>query len=107
MEKEKETYSKDYQFKLRIIDETSDTLYILLGITEERAEELQNICKDSFQKYECKTDIYLEVFDKCVHINEVTFCFEVLQHIKELYNQNMKIKALMEGLSNMFEDGEE
>jgi hypothetical protein len=107
MDSGKETYAKDYQFKLRIIDEDADELYMALGISEERAEELQNICLKAFDEYSLKTEVYQQVFDNCVHINEVTFCFEVIHHIHHVYSAKMKMQAIVEGLNKMFEDEQE
>ena len=103
----KENYSKDHQFKLRIIDDSSEELYKALGISEERAEELQAICKEAFDKNDLKTEVYQKAFDKCVHINEVTFCVEVIQYIHGVYSSRMKMQAIVEGFNKMFEDEQE
>jgi hypothetical protein len=103
----KENYSKDHQFKLRIIDDSSEELYKALGISEERAEELQAICKDAFDKNDLKTEVYQKAFDNCVHINEVTFCVEVIQYIHSVYSSRIKMQAIVEGFNKMFEDGQE
>lgn len=102
-----ENYPKDYQFKLRIIDENAECLYSALGISEERAQELQKVCQEAFKAHDLKTHVYQMAFDECVHINEITFCFEVIQHIHELHSNKAQMQELIKRLGKMFQNGEE
>lgn len=80
MEK-KETYNKNEKFTLCIIDDQSSDLYQILGITDERAQELEKVCFDAFSNYSQKTQVYGRIFNECKHINEVTLAVEILQSI--------------------------
>jgi hypothetical protein len=42
-----------------------------------------------------------------VHINEVTFCVEVIQYINSVYSNRIKMQAIVEGFNKMFEDEQE
>ena len=47
--KKKVKYSQDTQFKMCVIDETSNKVYTMLGITDERAEELTKLVLKSYE----------------------------------------------------------
>lgn len=59
------------EFKLCIVDDTTSDLWITLGITEKRRDEIIAICENAFENNNTKTDCYKEIVDQCTHINEV------------------------------------
>jgi len=69
--KRKKTLKSSTALKLCIIDDTTSDLWITLGITDERRDEIIALCKDAYNNHNTKTGSYEQIVDKCNHINEV------------------------------------
>ena len=82
MFKKKKDYPKSNNFKLCIIEDNTDILHTTLGITEERAKVLAEICRTAFTDYSRVTDSYDHIFNHCKHINEVVMCTEMFIKIR-------------------------
>lgn len=97
----KKSYPQDSKFKLCIIDEKSDLIHEVLGITEERCKEITKLCLEAYNVNDIKTNSYAMIVEKCVHINEVVMAIQVFERITNMKNQKRKIFNL---LDNMFGD---
>jgi hypothetical protein len=95
----KKSYPQDSKFKLCIINDESDLIHEVLGITEERCQELAKICIEAYHASDIKTESYAIVVGKCNHINEVVMVMQMFERICELKNKKRKI---MDMLDNMF-----
>ena len=99
--KRKKSYSTDSNFKLCIIDDKSDIIHEVLGITEDRCRELTKLCLEAYDASDIKTDSYAIIVSKCKHINEVVMAVQIFERISHMKNQKRKIFSL---LDNMFGD---
>ena len=97
--KEVKTYPQDGEFKLCIINESTDIMHETLGITNERAEQLAKSTLECFEKHDKVTDMLNEAFSHCKHLNEVTMVVFMHHRIVEVKKMG-KIGSL---LQNMFE----
>jgi len=100
--KKKKSYPQDNKFKLCIIDEKSDLIHEVLGITEERCRELTEICIKAYDASDMKTESYAIIIDKCVHINEVVM---VMQIFEKICHMKDKSKSLSKLIDNLFGNG--
>ena len=94
----KKTYPKDSQFKLCIVDENADMMMDTLGIIDSRAKEIAEITKKAYEGHQKKTDSLQEIFDHCVHINEVVFAYECFNRVHELKAHEHRLHGLMDKL---------
>ena len=69
--KRKKGLKPSTELKLCIVDDTTSDLWITLGITDKRRDEIIAICDNAYHNNEVKTDCYKEIVDQCNHINEV------------------------------------
>jgi hypothetical protein len=81
--KKKKGYNTDGQYKLLIIDESKELIHEILGITDERAEQLLKIAASAFDKNETMHMGLVHVVDNCNHTNEVVFATMLYQKILE------------------------
>jgi hypothetical protein len=92
----KKTYSQDGEFKLCIINDNTDSLHETLGLTDERAKELSEICLNAWNKHNKTTSMLQEMFGHCKHMNEVTMIFFIFHKIVEL--KRNETRSGMEGM---------
>lgn len=65
--------------KVCIIDDTTTDMWLTLGITNERRDELIDICEQAYHQFDSKSLCYEYIVDHCKHVNEVipaTIVFE-------------------------------
>ena len=98
--KEIKTYPQEGEFKLCIINEDTDILHEILGLTNERAEELAKICTAAWNDENKVTDMIQKILVHCKHMNEVTMIFFMFHKIVEL----KKIEASKAGMEGMLKD---
>jgi hypothetical protein len=67
----KKTLKATPLLKLCIIDDTSTDLWVTLGITNERRDELIDICEQAYHQFDSKSLCYEYIVDHCKHVNEV------------------------------------
>ena len=67
--KKKNKLKPSTELKLCIIDDSTSDLWITLGITEKRRDEIVKICKKAYNNHSTKTDSYKEIVDQCQHVN--------------------------------------
>ena len=72
--------------KVCIIDDTTSDLWVTLGITDQRRDEIIQICKDAFNNHETKTDSYVEIVDKCNHVNEVITACIIFERLCDMHD---------------------
>ena len=84
MFKKKKSYAKQDKFKLCIIDESSDVTHVVLGINEDRMNELRRVCDRAYEKHAKLTDAMDDILSQCNHINEVVICLQVYNKLREL-----------------------
>ena len=92
----KKTYSQDGEFKLCIINDNTDSLHETLGLTDERAKELSEICLNAWNKHNKTTNMLQEMLGHCKHMNEVTMIFFIFHKIVEL--KRNETRSGMEGM---------
>jgi len=90
--RKKKTYtSVNDLFKVLIIDEESNQITTTLGITEERTEELFQLVKTVYKKYEDITKCYVDICAECKHINEVVFSIGVMHERNARKGPNIQV----------------
>ena len=97
--KKTKTYPQDGEFKLCIINDSTDIMHETLGMTNERAEELAKSTLECFEKHDKVTDMLNEAFSHCKHINEVTMVVFMHHRIVEV----KKMGSMSSLLKNLFE----
>jgi hypothetical protein len=84
--KKKNKLKPSTELKLCIIDDSTSDLWITLGITEQRRDEIVKICKEAYNNHSTKTDSYKEIVDQCQHVNEVIPACIVFERLCDLNN---------------------
>jgi len=100
--KKKKGYNTDCNYKLLIIDDSKELLHEILGISEQRAEELLKIC---FKAYDDNNQLHTcleQVVSYCKHTNEVVMATLMMQKVIERKNS---MHGLGEVLKKMFGHG--
>jgi undecaprenyl pyrophosphate synthase len=96
--KRKKTLKSSPALKICIIDDTTSDLWVTLGITDERRDEIIKLCKNAYVNHDTKTGSYEEIVDKCRHINEVVTACIIFERYCEMHNN--PIAGLMKMFSN-------
>lgn len=77
-----------------IIDDESDKISDVLGITPEREEELQDLVKSTYKTEESTiTDNFVEISKQCKHANELAY---TIFHLGAHVGKGRAIKELAE-----------
>ena len=74
------------EFNLCIVDDTTSDLWITLGITDKRRNEIIAICNNAYDNHDVKTDCYKEIIEQCTHINEVVPACIVFERMCDVNN---------------------
>jgi hypothetical protein len=94
MFKKKKSYAKQDMFKLCIVDETSDSTHVVLGINEERMNELRRICDRAYEKNTKLTSAMDDILQECNHINEVVISMQIYNKLRELNSLEETLRKL-------------
>ncbi len=94
----KKIYPQDNKFKLCIIDEKSDLIHEVLGITEERCRELTDLCIKAYNASDAKTDSYAMIVEQCVHVNEVVMAIQIFEKVSYAQAKKNSLRSLMDNL---------
>jgi hypothetical protein len=78
----KKNYSTSKVFKLSIINDESTDLSVVLGITEDRRDQLASLCREAIKLEKLSQSIDL-VFGECKHENEVAYSTLLLGRLHE------------------------
>jgi hypothetical protein len=84
--KRKKTLKPSTALKLCIIDDNTSDLWITLGITEERRDEIVAFCKKAYNDHNVKTACYKDIVDQCKHVNEIVPACIVFERICDVEN---------------------
>ena len=84
--KRKKRLKPSTELKLCIVDESTSDLWITLGITEKRRDEIVKICQEAYNNYNTKTDSYKKIVDQCYHINEIIPACIVFERMCNLHD---------------------
>jgi hypothetical protein len=82
------------ELKVCIIDESTTDLWTTFGITEERRDEIVEICKEAYKLHDIKSHSYVYIVDKCKHVNEVVTATIVFERMCE-QTENHPLAGLM------------
>ncbi len=80
----KKTYPKDSKFEVLIIGEDRTDFQEMLGITEERKDQLMRLAFNSYRNADLFSSSCKLAVAECTHINEVVFVMSVLCKAREL-----------------------
>ena len=84
-------------FKLALVDPSKSEVYEVLGISEERSDEISEIVAKSYRDEKYFTDTLASVTAQMNHINEVVFavlCAARAHDAKRHHDLNEKLKAM-------------
>jgi hypothetical protein len=87
----KKTYSKNSEFEVLIIGEDKSDFQEMLGITDERKEELVKLAFISYKSEDLFTSACKIVVAQCTHINEVVFVMTILTKIREVESNPLSL----------------
>jgi hypothetical protein len=96
----KKKYKSNNSFDLLIIDDKGDTLQETLGISEERYEDIADICKIMFQKHNKISDVLRYTLKEMNHINEVAYAIMLISRYNEI-NRNKLDHPLLDFLKDL------
>ena len=94
LKKKKKTYSGKQEFKLLIIDDESGELTTSLGITQERVDQIVEICKKSYKDSNKLTEAIEKTLKEMNHINEATYAILILARLHEREESNPLLSML-------------
>ena len=96
--KKKKSYNTDCNYKLLIIDDTQQHLHEILGISEERTEELAKVCVKAYEKHDYFHATLEEVVSHCKHTNEVVMATLITQKVVDKNQSKDRILGLLKGM---------
>ena len=68
-----EAYKPDQKFELLLINDSSNQVYEVLGISEDRSDEIVRIATDAYKSEKLFSDTLQKIVGQMNHINEVVF----------------------------------
>lgn len=68
-------------FHIALLNPESESIYTVLGITEERSDEIIEIAKKAYKNHKLFTSSLHEAIAQMNHINEVAYCVMFLSKI--------------------------
>jgi hypothetical protein len=92
----KKTYPKNNKFEVLIIGEDKSDFQDMLGITDERKDELMKLAFKTYKQEDLFSTSCKIAVAECNHINEVVFMMSLLCKLKEL-NTN-PLSAILSGI---------
>lgn len=84
----KKTYNNNCNHELLIIDDNAQHLHTILGITEERADELTRKIVQIYHRNNFLHMCLKEAVTECKHTNEVVFATLVTHRVVEKHNSS-------------------
>jgi hypothetical protein len=93
----KKTYPKDNKFEVLIIGEDRSDFQEMLGITNERKEELMKLAFKTYNNEALFSSACKIAIAECTHINEVVFMMSLLCKLKDM-NDN-PLSAILSTIS--------
>ena len=93
----KKTYPKNNKFEVLIIGEDKTDFQEMLGITDERKDELLKLAYKSYKNEDLFSSSCKLAVAECTHINEVVFVMSVLCKAREL--ECNPLSAILSGIS--------
>jgi hypothetical protein len=98
--KKKKSYNTDCNYNLLIIDDTQEHLHEILGISEERSEDITKIALRAYNDNNTLHTCLVDVIKECKHTNEVVFAtlitHRVIEREKSKGSLEDFIKALLD-----------
>jgi hypothetical protein len=88
----KELTKTDSPFNVEILNEEETDVYKVLGISEERSDEIAEIAKKSYRDEKYFTDSIKYAVGKMNHVNEVVFVMLCLAKSHAQSNDDIKAK---------------
>lgn len=85
------------KFELALINPDKDEVYEVLGISEERSDEIAEIVANSYKNEKYFTDTLASVTSQMSHINELVFavlCAARAHDVKKHHMLQEKLKAM-------------
>ena len=96
-EKEK-TYTVNTMFMPRIIDDKSELIHEIFGITDERAEKLTMTIVESLKKHDELHLVMIDVISECKHANEIALAILLFERIMSTQKQENAVNEVMSRL---------
>ena len=84
--KRKKKLKPSTALKVCIIDDTTSDLWVTLGITDERRDEIIAFTKKAYNDHDTKTDCYATIVDQCYHVNEIITACIIFERLSEIHD---------------------
>jgi hypothetical protein len=90
------------EFKLKIIDAESDEVYTVLGISEERSDEIAEIVTEAYKNEKYFTQSLDKIVSQMNHVNELVFAILCAARVhdakkhRDIQEQLKAMKAIVE-----------
>jgi len=89
-----------------IVDDESNQIPAVLGITPEREQELDKIIQECYEGYDTITDTIAEMSKRMKHANELAFCaFHIGAHVARSKIMGDKVQSMEEMVKKMLRGG--
>lgn len=82
------------EFKLAIVDTEQEEVWAVLGMTDERSDEIEELATEAYKNHKLFTDSLAVLIPQMNHINEVVFATLILGRIHD----NGRMSALKDRL---------
>ncbi len=96
--KKKKTYNADCNYKLLIIDDKEELLHNILGICEERCEELTKVCIEAYKNNDHLHSTLEDIVSHCKHTNEIVFSMLVAQKVIDRFQSRDKMLGMLKDI---------
>jgi hypothetical protein len=98
--RKKKSYSTDGQYKLLIIDESKELFHEIMGITDERADDLLKFSRKAFDGNDSMHKGLEELISLCTHTNEIVFATMLYHKMLERELSRQRLFGTMNDLFN-------
>lgn len=86
------------KFKLLIIDDNSELMHEILGISEDRVKELLKNAAEAFDKHEELHLMLEKIINYCKHENEIAMSMLIFQKIVDFQKRESTVNEVMSKL---------
>jgi hypothetical protein len=101
--KKKKTYSGDQKFMPLVIDDKSELIHEIFGITDERSKELTMTLIESYGEHDELHLVMIDIISQCKHANEIALVILLFERVTSSQRQR---KTANEVMSRLFGDDE-
>jgi hypothetical protein len=101
--RKKKTYVKDQKFMPLVINDKSELIHEIFGITDERSKELTMTVLESYAEHNEPHLVMIDIISQCKHANEIALVVLLFERVISKQREKNTVNEVM---SRLFGDDE-